>query len=82
MKMFTDSFKKLLGHGDEVEELQIKEFDPRGQYKGVLEAVRKAIGGREVKVFRAGYGRTRAEYYVVGVEDGKLVGLKAKAVET
>lgn len=63
--------------------MSVKEFDPQGQYKTVVEAVKK-VGEGEVKVFRVGHGKTRAEYYVVAVDGkgGRVVGLKAKAVES
>ncbi|KAI9934880.1 hypothetical protein ASPWEDRAFT_117760 [Aspergillus wentii DTO 134E9] len=69
-------------------------FDPQNQYASVLRAVRAAVtqsaaGGIDesdvdVKVYRVQVGTSRAEYYVLGldVEGGKIVGLKAKAVET
>ncbi len=59
------------------------EFDPRGKYKDVLQAVENA-GDGETRIFRIGHGRTRVEYYVVGLDKGKgrVVGMKAKAVES
>jgi hypothetical protein len=79
----ADELKKLIGHDAEVEEIKESEFDPRGQYKQVLEGVKKA-GNGGVKVFRVELGRARAEYWVVShkQEEGKLVGLKALAVES
>jgi len=61
----------------------VKEFDPKGQYKSVLDAVKKA-GSKDVGIFRVEHGSTRAEYYVVSVDnkEGRLVGLKALAVES
>ncbi|KAF2497614.1 hypothetical protein BU16DRAFT_525257 [Lophium mytilinum] len=78
----ADELGKLLSH-DEVESVGEKEFDPKGQYKSVLDAVKKA-GSGEVGVFRVEHGSTRAEYYVVSVDakEGRLVGLKALAVES
>ncbi|KAF2258742.1 hypothetical protein CC78DRAFT_525806 [Lojkania enalia] len=60
-----------------------RDFDPRGQYKGVVEAVQKAAGG-EVRFFRVGLGGTRSEVWIVGVdrEGGRLVGVKALVVES
>ncbi|KAI9708593.1 MAG: hypothetical protein M1820_003811 [Bogoriella megaspora] len=73
----------LIGHKAEVSEVGTKDFDPRGQYKNVLDAVGKA-GDGDVKVFRVEHGSTRAEYYVVSLDGkgGRVVGLKAKAVES
>ena len=60
-----------------------KEFDPQGQYKKVIDAVKKAGSGK-VSVFKVEHGSTRSEYYVVSVDskEGKVVGLKALAVES
>lgn len=73
--------KKLIGSDKEVEEHKAKGFET--QYKKVIDAVKKA-GNGEVKVFRVELEGTRAEYYVVSVdkEGGKVVGLKALAVES
>jgi hypothetical protein len=48
-----------------------------------VDAVKQA-GNGTVKVFRVELEGTRAEYYVVGVDDkqGRIVGLKALAVES
>jgi hypothetical protein len=46
-----------------------------------VEAVKKACGG-EVRVFRVELKGSRVEYYVVGVSEGKVVGLKALSVES
>ena len=79
----TDEFQALIGHDSEVSTLGAEEFDPKGRYKEVLEAVERAGDGR-ARVFRVGHGETRAEYYVVGLDrEGKrVVGLKAMAVES
>ena len=79
----TDEFQELIGQGAEVSTLSVKEFDPRGHYRSVLQAVEKA-GDGTARVYRVEHGRTRMEYYVVGLDgEGKrVVGLKAKAVES
>ncbi|KAF2762085.1 hypothetical protein EJ05DRAFT_196368 [Pseudovirgaria hyperparasitica] len=79
-----DGLAQLIGHKDGVEGLSRQDFDPRGRYEGVFEAVREAAGGQEVRVYRVRLGGTRVEYYVVGVDggNGRLVGLKALAVES
>lgn len=81
-----------------VEELSVGEFDPRGQYAEVVRRVRRACYGSddeaegaedngEVKVYRVEISQTRAEYYILGLsrrrgEEAKLVGVKARAVES
>ncbi len=78
-----DDFGKLVGHKGEVTTLQVKTFDPSGQYKEVLEVVEK-VGDGKVRIFKVEHGRTRVEYYVVGLDEKgkKVVGMKALAVET
>lgn len=63
--------------------MSTKEFDPRGQYIDVLRAVEEAGDGKS-RIFRVEHGRTRVEYYVVGLDKrkGRVVGMKAKAVES
>lgn len=78
-----DDLKKLIGTNADVETLSEKEFDPQGQYKNVIDAVKKA-GNCGVKVFKFTHTETRSEYYVVSIdkEGGKIVGMKALAVES
>ena len=63
--------------------MQVKDFDSRGQYKEVFEAVEKAGDGK-ARIFKVDHGKTRAEYYIVGFDEQakKVVGMKALAVET
>ena len=79
----SDEFKDLVDHQSEVSTLSTQDFDPKGQYKEVLQAVEEAGDGK-ARVFRVHHGSTRAEYYVVGLDKNgkKVVGLKAKAVES
>ncbi|KAJ9300856.1 hypothetical protein DTO271G3_2020 [Paecilomyces variotii] len=82
---------------DSITTLSPSAFDPKNQYVAVLRAVRaaatQASGGGEkvideaavdVKVYRVEIGPSRVEYWIVAldVEGGKLVGLKAKAIES
>jgi predicted aspartyl protease len=77
----TDDLKKLLGGDKDVEE--VKEKGLASQYKKVFDAVKQA-GNGEVKVFKVQIDGTRAEFYVVSVDEkeGKIVGLKALSVES
>ena len=79
----TDEFGELIGHKGDVSTISTKEFDPKGDYKEVLQAVEKAGDGK-ARIYRLETGKSRAEYYVVGFDEkgGKIVGLKAKAVES
>ena len=70
-----------MGHGGTAEELSAKSFDPRGQYNNVVDAVKEEVGGAP-KFFRVETAKTKAEYFIVGVKEGKVLGVKASAVET
>jgi hypothetical protein len=76
----SEDLKSLIGNSN-VEQVQNTGFE--SQYKKVMEAVKEA-GNGTVKVFRVELEGTRAEYYVVAVDDkkGRIVGLKALAVES
>ena len=88
----TDDFATLIGHKGGVSRISVKEFDPRGQYREVVEAVEKVgRGGKDgVRVFRVEMGGTRVVYYVVGLqgggggtgEEGRVVGMRVVAVES
>ncbi|KAI5466871.1 hypothetical protein BGZ63DRAFT_418624 [Mariannaea sp. PMI_226] len=58
------------------------EWDSKGQYINVLEAVRKATQGNDVRVYRVERDATRVEYWLVSSKDGKLVGAKALSIES
>lgn len=61
----------------------LQEFDPKGQYKEIVEAINSAGDGAS-KIYRVEHDRSRAEYYIVRLEkkSKRVIGLKAKAVET
>ena len=79
----TDEFATLIGHKHSVSTISQKDFDPRGQYTKLVEAVKQA-GSNDLGFFRAEHGSTRVEYYIVSLDRnaGKIVGLKAVAVES
>ncbi|EHK98145.1 hypothetical protein M7I_6053 [Glarea lozoyensis 74030] len=80
------TFAKTAGHpspnDSEVSIMDIGEWDTQGEYKDVVEAVREAGKGSDVRVYRIGRDSTRFEYWVVTLADGNLVGVKALAVES
>ncbi|KAL9075894.1 MAG: hypothetical protein Q9161_001288 [Pseudevernia consocians] len=78
-----NEFGKLIEHNSEVSTLTTNDFDPQGEYKKVMEAVEQAGDGK-ARIYRVEHDRTRVEYYIVGFdkEGGRVVGLKAKAVES
>lgn len=83
-------FASLIHHPDpdsaEVEIMSTKDWDPQGQYKEAVEAVKKTGGGGDVKVYRVAKDGTRAEYWVLALagkgKEARLVGVKALAVES
>ncbi len=79
----SDEFKDLIGHHAGISTLALEEFDPKGQYKEVVEAVHSS-GDGEFRIYRVEHGRTRAEYYIIRLDKRgqRVLGLKAKAVET
>ena len=84
--MSTAEFAKLVQHPHpaeaEVGIMGIGEWDSQGQYKDVVDAVREAGKGSDVRVYRIEMEGARVEYWLVGLEGGKLVGVKALAVES
>ncbi|KAK4132968.1 hypothetical protein BT67DRAFT_463307 [Trichocladium antarcticum] len=85
-----EEFAGLIGHWDpknaEVEILDPVDWDSNGQYKEVVDAVRAAGEGNDVRVYRVSRGGVRVEYWVVTTEGrgkgAKLVGAKALAIES
>ena len=61
-----------------------EKWDGNGQYKEVVDTVKEAANGGEVKVYAVPRTQVKVEYWVVGVdaEGKKIVGVKALAVET
>lgn len=47
-----------------------------------MDATRDATKGSDVRVYRISKGGSRVEYWVVGLESGKLIGAKALAIES
>ncbi|OWP01084.1 hypothetical protein B2J93_4816 [Marssonina coronariae] len=66
----------------EVQIMDIGEWDAQGQYKDVVNATREASKGSDVRVYRIAKGGSRVEYWVLGVDEGLLVGVKTLAVES
>ena len=79
-------FAKLINHPQpsnaEVEIMDPTDWDRKGQYNKLLEAVRQASQGNDVRVYRVTWDRTRVEYWLITRADGQIVGAKALAVES
>ncbi|ESZ94443.1 hypothetical protein SBOR_5161 [Sclerotinia borealis F-4128] len=83
-----ETFAKLIEHpspadaAEEIQILDIGDWDPRGEYRDIVKAVREACKGGDVRVYRVPGEGSRVEYWVVGVEGERLVGAKALGVES
>lgn len=80
------TFAKTIDHPSpskaEVDILDVEQWDPQGQYKEIVDAVRSASKGGDVRVYKIQSSGARIEYWVLGVEGGKLLGVKALSVES
>jgi len=81
-----ETFARLVGHPSPKEAgvaiMDIGEWDTQGQYADVVAATREATKGNDIRVYRISREGARAEYWIVGAEGGKLLGVKALAVES
>ncbi|KAI1102319.1 hypothetical protein F4804DRAFT_313401 [Jackrogersella minutella] len=85
-----EEFATLIHHPDpskaDIEIQDPADWDAHGQYKSILDAVRKAGKGNDVRVYRVSKGGVKVEYWVITTEgkgaNAKLVGAKALAVES
>lgn len=66
----------------DVEIQDVAQWDSQGQYKEIVDGVREAVGGKDVRVYRVVVGGPRVEYWVVGVSSGRLLGVKALGIES
>jgi hypothetical protein len=62
--------------------MDVAHWDTQGQYKKLVDATRDATKGSDVMVYRLPREGARVEYWLVGVEGGKLLGVKALAIES
>lgn len=81
-----ENFAKAIGHPSpntaEVEIMDVGEWDTQGEYKDVVNAVREAGKGADVRVYRVKRDASRFEYWILTVEGDSLVGAKVLAVES
>jgi len=83
-------FAQLIEHPDPenagVELQDPVDWDSNGDYKDIIEAVRKAGKGNDVRVYQVPKGGARTEYWLVTTDgkgkNAKLVGVKALSVES
>lgn len=70
-----------------VSEIDVKSFDPRGEYTKVFGAIEGAVGkdAKALKVFKVEAGGARVEYWILGAAimgEQHVVGAKALSVES
>ncbi|KHO02005.1 uncharacterized protein MAM_01006 [Metarhizium album ARSEF 1941] len=79
-------FAKLIKHWDaneaEISIMDPVDWDSQGQYTKLIEAVREATKGNDVRVYSVVRSKTRTEYWLVSREEGRIVGVKALGVES
>ncbi|EFQ99489.1 hypothetical protein MGYG_02501 [Nannizzia gypsea CBS 118893] len=83
----ADEFKQLAYSNKhdalEVSILSPTQFDPRGKYKEVIERVMESSSSDgSIQVYRVQHDHARVEYWLLAVDEGRLLGLKARAIET
>lgn len=82
----VDDFAKLVnldkGAKTEISILDPLDWDVNGSYTDVLEAVRKASRGNDVRVYRVALDSTRVEYWLITRDGDRIVGAKALAIES
>lgn len=82
----TVEFAKLIEHGNpEAADISImdpSDWDVQGQYSKIVKAVAEATKGNDVRVYKVVRDHTRVDYWVVSREEGRIVGVKALAIES
>jgi hypothetical protein len=58
------------------------DWDTRGKYTKVLDAVRDASKGNDVRVYQVTKDHSRVEYWLVSRAGDRIVGAKALSVES
>ncbi|KAI1376042.1 hypothetical protein F4677DRAFT_420109 [Hypoxylon crocopeplum] len=85
-----EEFASLIHHPNpstaQIEIQDPADWDTEGQYESILDAVRKAGKGNDVRVYRVLKSDVKVEYWIVTTEGkgatAKLVGAKALSIET
>ncbi|RKF83764.1 hypothetical protein GcM1_154003 [Golovinomyces cichoracearum] len=82
----AETFAKLVHHsnstGAAVHIMKVIEWDPLGQYGEIVDAVNAAVQHSAVQVYRVEISSASSEYWIVGVRDSFMLGVKALSIET
>lgn len=80
------TFAKLINHPEpahaEVRIMDTNKWDPHGQYKNIIDSVKEVAQNDQIRVYQIILSNTMSEYWLVGVKDEFLLGVKAVAVES
>ncbi|TQS35229.1 hypothetical protein Golomagni_04357 [Golovinomyces magnicellulatus] len=81
-----ESFAKLVHHpnpiGAGVQILKVSDWDHHGQYGKIVDAVNAAVKNSAVQVYRVEISNAKSEYWIVGLRDSFMLGVKALSIET
>lgn len=86
--MKVESFAALIDHPTPlsagITTIKVEEWNKTGEYAKVVDAVKQAAGGEEVKVYVVPRTEVKTEYWVVAVDkkERRLVGVKSLGVES
>lgn len=80
------SFARIVKHPDPtnaiVNILDVEAWDPRGDYKELVDVISLAAQNSPIHVYRISLWGSRLEYWLVGLRENKiLIGAKALAIE-
>ncbi|KAI6249748.1 hypothetical protein HI914_01337 [Erysiphe necator] len=80
------SFAKLVNHPEptnaEVQIMDTNKWDPHGQYKKIIDTVKEVVQNEEIRVYQIFLSNITSEYWLVGIKEESLLGVKAMAVES
>lgn len=62
--------------------MDTNKWDPHGQYKNIIDSVKEVAQNDQIRVYQIILSNTMSEYWLVGVKDEFLLGVKAVAVES
>lgn len=84
----AESFAALIDHptplSANITTMKVEEWNKTGEYTKVVDAVKGAAGGEDLKVYVVPRTEVETEYWVVAVDkkERRLVGVKALGVES
>ncbi|KAI9681378.1 MAG: hypothetical protein M1817_002661 [Caeruleum heppii] len=79
-----EQFRDLVRHTGLVSSLTVDQWDPKSEYKDIVQAIEEASAAEHVRIYRIEHSKTKLEYFIVALDQksSKIVGLRTRAVET